>query len=262
VSSDLPLAGLRVVVTKARGSSAKLTEALESVGATVIEFPTIEIADPESWEPLDNALRECATGAYEWVVFASVNAVHKVMERLRASPESVFASVNVAAVGPVTAQALTDIGVKPALVPEKFTSEALSNEIGPGFGRMLFPRVADGPRTVVEAMMRLGWAVDEVPAYRNVVARPDSPEAVTIASAEFDVVTFTSGSTARNFAALISPRDVGLALQDPPTKKVVCIGPSTARVAREAGLRVDAVAGEYTVEGLVDAIIALQSDRL
>lgn len=259
MSSELPLAGIRVVVTRARGSSARLTEALEAAGATIIEFPTIEIADPESWEPLDNALRECATGEYEWVVFASVNAVQKVMQRLLADPESVFGGVKIAAVGWVTAEALSDLGVEPTLVPEKFTSEALSEEIGPGFGRMLFPRVADGPRTVIEGMMRLGWAVDEVPAYRNMVARPDVPEAATIASAEFDVVTFTSGSTAHNFAVLISPRDVGLAPQDPPLKKVVCIGPSTARAAREAGLRVDAVASEYTVEGLTEAIVALAS---
>jgi uroporphyrinogen III methyltransferase/synthase len=257
MSADLPLAGTRVVVTRARGGSAKLTEALESAGAIVIEFPTIEIADPESWEPMDNALRECALGGYEWVVFASVNAVEKVMGRLRASPETVFGSVKVAAVGSVTAEALVDLGVEPTLVPNKFTGEALSHEIGPGFGKMLFPRVADGPRTVIEEMMHLGWAVDEVPAYRNVVARPDAPEAVAIVAAEFDVVTFTSGSAARNFAALISPLDVGLALQDPSSKKVVCIGPSTARVAREAGLRVDAVASEYTVEGLIDAIVSL-----
>jgi uroporphyrinogen III methyltransferase / synthase len=258
MSDELSLAGTRVVVTRARGSSAKLTEALEAAGATVIEFPTIEIADPESWEPMDDALRECATGGYEWVVFASVNAVEKVMGRVKASPETVFGSVKVAAVGSVTAEALAGFGVEPTLVPEKFTTESLSNEIGPGFGRMLFPRVADGPRTVIESMMHLGWAVDEVTAYRNVVARPDSPEAATIVAAEFDVVTFTSGSTARNFTLMISPRDVGLAPQDPASKKVVCIGPSTARVAREVGLRVDAVATEYTVEGLVDAIASLQ----
>jgi uroporphyrinogen-III synthase len=254
---ELGLLGTRVVVTRARGGSAKLAEALEAAGAIVIEFPTIEIADPESWEPIDNALRECATGAYEWVVFASVNAVEKIMSRLKASPETVFGSVKVAAVGSVTAEVLTDLGVKPTLVPEKFTSEALSNEIGPGFGRMLFPRVADGPRTVIEAMMHLGWAVDEVTAYRNVVARPDAPEAAIIAAAEFDVVTFTSGSTARNFTAMISPRDIGLAPQDPASKKVVCIGPSTARIAREVGLRVDAVASDYTVDGLVEAIASL-----
>jgi uroporphyrinogen-III synthase len=257
MSTDLSLAGTRVVVTRARGGSAKLTEALESAGAIVIEFPTIEIADPESWEPMDDALGECATGGYEWVVFASVNAVEKVMSRLRASPTSVFGNVKVAAVGPVTAKTLSDLGVEPTLVPEKFTSEALSNEIGPGFGRMLFPRVADGPRTVIETMIHLGWAVDEVPAYRNVIARPDAPEGATIAAAEFDVVTFTSGSTARNFVAMISPRDVGLAPEDPPDKKVVCIGPSTARAAREAGLRVDAVATDYTVDGVIVAIASL-----
>jgi uroporphyrinogen III methyltransferase/synthase len=256
---EMPLTGTKVVVTRARGGSAKLIESLEAAGATIIEFPTIEIVDPEAWEPLDNALRDCAAGEYEWVLFASANAVERVLGRLRASPEQVFAGVKVAAVGPVTAEALVEHGVQPSVVPAKFTGEAVSNEIGPGFGRLLFPRVADGPRAGVEVIMRLGWAVDEVAAYRNVVARPDVPEAGAIAAGDFDVVTFTSGSTARNFATLISAGDIGLAPQDPPDKKVVCIGPSTARVAREAGLRVDAVANDYTVEGLVDAIIALHN---
>jgi uroporphyrinogen-III synthase len=261
VTPEGPLAGIRVVVTRARGGSVALTEALEAVGATVIEFPTIEIVDPESWEPLDTALKQCEAGEYEWIVFASVNAVDKVFARLEGNPPSAFSHVRVAAVGPSTAGALTGRGVEPDLVPARFTGEGLTDALGPGFGRLLFPRAADAPRALVDALMHLGWAVDEVTAYRNILGRADAPEAAVIVSAEFHFVTFTSASTAGNFAALIPPRDVGLSPQDPPGKKVVCIGPSTARAAREVGLRVDAIAEEHTIEGLVDAVIALHGIR-
>lgn len=245
-----PLFGLRVVVTRGRGQAGSLTAALEAHGAAVVEMPVIAIADPESWDDLDQSLRLLVEGFFKWVVFTSANAVDKVFERIdHAGLDSrALGRVKVAAVGSMTAGILEARGIRADLVPPEFTGAAVAAALGRGSGRVLLPRVEGAPGDLVEALSGAGWTVRQVTAYRNLPASGDSLGAAVVASGRFDVVTFTSASTVRNFLAIAG--------SPPETGHVACIGPVTAEAARSAGLRVDVVAEEHTVPGLVAALVA------
>jgi uroporphyrinogen-III synthase len=223
----------------------------------VVSLPTIAITGPESFAYLDAALRELAGGAYEWVVFLSANAVSQMMKRLRAlelAPSAV--GCRIAAVGPATADALATAGVSVDLQPDVSTAAGVTAALGAGRGRVLVPRAADAPADALDALRAQGWQVHEVTAYRTVTATEGAGTDV-VRRGEFDVVTFTSGSTVRGLATMVAPAEAGLAPQDSGARKVACIGPVTAQAASDLGFRVDAVAREQTAEGLAQAVVGL-----
>lgn len=242
------LQNLRVVVTRPADKAANLIALLEERGATALHVPTIAIADPASWDDLDAAIDRARAGAYDWVVFTSVNAVEKTLRRLR-SPDD-LSSLRVAAVGSATSGALERDGIRVDLVPEEFTGEAVASSLGRGSGRVFLPRVEGAPRAMVAALEQQGWAVDEVVAYRNVV--PD--EDVDLTADDFDAVTFASASAARNFARLSDLQALHITGDSQQHKVVACIGPKTAEEAQAVGIRVDVVAAIHTDEGLVGAL--------
>ena len=244
------LADVRVVVTRARHQASALARLLRRQGAHVLLVPVIDIAPPESWAPLDAALGRAAAGDLDWIVFTSANAVEAVLDREGAP--GALRSTRVAAVGRATAGALEERGRRADLVPSTFTGSSLASALGAGGGSVLVPRAEEAPRTIVEALLAAGWAVQEVTAYRNIVARR-SKDADVVSGGEFDAVTFTSGSTARNFAAVVGPPGA-LGLAPGGSKVVACIGPQTATVARASGYAVDVVAPEHTASGLVAAL--------
>lgn len=253
-----PLTGLRIVVTRARRQAGALSEHLEELGAEVIEMPVIEIADPESWSELDQSIRLLAEGFFKWVVFTSGNSVEKVFGRIaHASLDArAFGRSKVAAVGSTTAGLLAHHGIRADLVPAKFTAADVAGALGRGSGRILLPRAEGAPPDVVDALSSNGWNVREVVAYRNLPAGRDTPGASAIATRRFDVVTFTSASTVRNFLAVAgTPDTLGLEAGGGGNRAVACIGPVTAAAATEAGLRVDVVAEEHSVPGLVRALV-------
>jgi uroporphyrinogen-III synthase len=248
-----PLAGLRVVVTRAAPQSGELGRLLREQGAEPVFVPVIAIADPESWDELDRGLERLAAGGYAWVVFTSVNAVTKVFER--AGGRIALGGARVGAVGRATASALDARGTAPDLVPGSFTARALVDELGRGPGAVLVPRVAGAPPETIAALRAAGWMPDEVSAYRNLPAR-SSPATGDVRAGSFDILTLTSASSARNFClAVATPHELGL---DPEggAKLVACIGPRTAAAAAEVGFRVDVAAAEHTARGLVDALCA------
>jgi uroporphyrinogen-III synthase len=255
-----PLAGLRVVVTRSKEGAGDLAEKLRARGAEVVLAPVIEITDPESWSALDEAMERLRRGSYEWVLFVSSNAVTKVVER--AGGSGLLGGTRVAAVGPATAAALEEHGVHPEIVPESFDGATLARALGPGTGRLLLPRVAGGPRALLDRLTSLGWEVDEVDAYRNVPARPDAPGFDSVLRRDFDIVTFTSPSTVRNFVRVAAPTAVGIDPSSEACRSVACIGASTAEAARTAGVRVDVVASEHTLDGLVEAVCSLKDGSI
>lgn len=247
----------KVVVTRARDQAADLADLLEDAGAEVIYLPTIQIRNPRSWEPLDSALERLAAGEYEWMLLASRNAAMRVIARLRGKepgiPDGVKAGVG--AVGRKTRTALEDAGIEVDLVPRTFTGEALADALGPGKGKVLLPRVAGGPREIVEALEARGWEVDEVEAYINAVPYFKGAEYDKVKARDFDIVTFLSPSSATNFVKLLGgPSDLGLAPDSDGARQVACIGPKTEKRLRELDFRVDIVPNEHTAEALVKAL--------
>lgn len=252
-----PLTGRTVVVTRAAEQARRLVELLEAAGARVLLAPTIAIEPPPSWEPLDRALDGFAE--FTWAIFTSVNGVGMVDRRLRAraSTWAAFTHLKVAAIGPATAQALAEHGVHAAVVPEEFRAEGLvarlQGAIGP-HDRILLPRAAQTRDLLVRELAALGATVTEVPAYTT---RPVEENVATLRQAlaanTVDVVTFTSSSTARNFAGLFAD-DERARLLDCVT--VASIGPITARTAAEFGLATRIMPKAYTIPALAEAIAA------
>jgi uroporphyrinogen III methyltransferase/synthase len=245
---DRPLFGRRIIVTRAREQASGLVERLQALGAATVELPVIEIGEPAD---AGVALRAAAgrVGEYDWLTFTSANAVTRFFAALGVAglDTRALGGLRVAAIGPGTAEALAAAGIRADLVPERFVAESLLDAFPAGPGRVLLPRAAVARDALPAGLADRGWSVDVVEAYRTVVGRP-SPEALTAAESA-SAVTFTSSSTVTNYLAVAGDLPV------PPV--VACIGPVTAATARAAGLTVDVVAAEHTIDGLVAALVDL-----
>ena len=238
-----PLAGRTVLVTRPRPEAEALARLLARRGATAIVAPAIELVPVRS-AALARALAELEDGAFAWVTLTSPRTVDVLAEHL--TPGRLRAKI--AAVGDGTAERFRRWSRRdPDLVPEAFTIAALGRAFPKGSGRVLTPRADVAPEGLEDALARKGWSPTRVDAYRTRMPRSLPFEArAALRSGDVDAVTFTSASTVRGFV-----RAMGVVKGNP---KVVCIGPVTAREAREHGLRVHAVADPHTVDGLVAAL--------
>ena len=256
VRKRLPLAGRRIVITRPRAQAGEFVGLIERLGGRVVEFPTIEIVPPASYAPLDRAIREIKK--YQWIIFTSVNGVKHFWKRFiglkrRASD---LRGIRIAAIGPRTAKELESLGLAVDLLPRQYRAEAIAEKLGSGRAqgkRVLLPRAAEARDVLPLTLKRWGATVDVVEAYRTVAA---GGNAATLRSMlrrkEIDVVTFTSSSTVNYFAALFPEDDAPDLLQN---CLVACIGPITRETAERLGIRVDVVAGEFTIPGLMRVIV-------
>ncbi len=245
-----PLAGRTVVVTRSGRRAEGLVAALERAGAR-----TIELALTRQVDAADGgvALRAAAAvvGQYEWVVLTSVNAVDRFMAELRDA--RALGHALVAAVGPVTADALRLTGVEPDLVPAEHSARGLVESFpDPDVAgrRVLFPCADIAPDTIDAGLGEKGWAVRRVEAYRTVARAAPEPELLERVS-NADALTLTSTSAVDAFVALRTP--AGARLHSPP--HVVCIGPTTAAAARAAGLAGVHEAWGASADGIVAELV-------
>lgn len=250
---NLPLFGKRVVVTRAKAQASVLSDQLRALGAEPIEFPTIDIKPPKDWQPLDQAIEKL--GNYDWVIFTSVNGVRYFWERLERMGKDTrsLASAKIAAIGPATAGALHEKGILADLVPESYVSESLLDHMPQVKDRrILLPRANIARPKLAEGLRAAGAIVDEVAAYRTELGSQEKASRIkeAIENREIDVITFTSSSTVRNFIEI-----VGTLPSLPESITIACIGPITAQTARDNGFPVHVAANEYTIDGLVNALI-------
>jgi uroporphyrinogen III methyltransferase / synthase len=251
-----PLAGLTILVPRARDQASEFSALLRARGAEPLEVPTIEIRPVASTAALDQAVEELAVGRFDWVVVTSVNGVAALRARSDALGRgpAVLDHARVAAVGPATEAALREWGVAPDLVPAVATTEALGRAFPagrhapPGPGRVLLAR-ADLANPELAATLRgKGWETAEVVAYHTVpVGILDPAARRRLDAGEVDWVAFTASSTVQGFLQ-------GYGGPPPPGVQVAAIGPVTADSARSAGIRVAATATDHTIPGLVAAI--------
>jgi uroporphyrinogen III methyltransferase/synthase len=248
------LFGKRVLVTRSRSQASRLCTLLEQAGANPVELPTIEIGPLEDFSELDATLKNLTD--YQWVMFASANAVESVFERLELQGKDAraLAGMTVGAIGPATAQALSRRGITADFVPSRPVSEAVLKELS---GRdwqdvsVLLPAADIGRDELEKGLTEMGAKVNRLAAYRNVPVEGVSGLAKKAFLDGVDVVTFTSSSTVRNLVEMLDGDRAAL-----EASFIACIGPVTSATARELGLRVDLEATKHTVEGLVDALIS------
>lgn len=244
-ASQRALAGRTILVTRPIDQSRPLIADLRRSGARVIAAPTISIVPARS-AALTRALKDLAADEYAWITLTSRATVKVLAERLT-SPNDVRADV--AVIGDGTADAFRRWARRaPALQPPTFTTAALARAFPRGEGRVLCARADIAPAGLEDALAAKGWTPERVDAYRTRFARSLPPDArAALRAGEVDAVTFTSASTVRGFVSALG------AVRGTP--KVVCIGPVTAKQARDMGFSVAAVAKPHTMEGLVTALV-------
>ena len=238
------LAGRTILVTRPAEQADPLVRALERRGSRVLVAPTIRLVPARS-AALTTALTELAAGRFDWITLTSRTTVDVLHGRL-ASPRDVRAKV--AVIGEGTASAFRRWARRrPDLQPTTFTTTALARAFPRGSGRVLCARADIAPEGLEVALERKGWEAVRVDAYRTILATSLPRESRdAFRRGDVDAVTFTSASTVRGFVSAL-----GAAKGAP---KVVCIGPVTARAARDVGLRPAAVANPHTIDGLIAAL--------
>ena len=260
-ASPKPLAGLRILVGRARHQASALSAGLKELGAEVIEIPFIEIRPPRSFRTLDSALKRIAD--YDWLILTSVNGVDAVASRfkhLNIKPESVN-SVQVAAIGPSTRDAAEKLGLKVAIVPNQYVAESVVESLrGKAENKRVLLARAKVARDVIPRELRnMGATVDVVDAYETVVPKASQQQIRALmkdSELRPHIVTFTSSSTVRNFIQLCGAHT--------PVREDVqfaSIGPITSATLRELGMPVHIEAREYTIPGLIEAIVHAGTSR-
>ena len=236
-----PLYGRRIVIT--RPEAGRMAGELERLGAEVTIVPLVEIR-PAEGRALEDAIDTMSS--YDWVVLTSVNGVAAVAQGLA----GLAGSTHVAAVGPVTAEAIREHGVEPA-----FTASRASDDIAAGLGeiggmRVLLPQADIAEPHLADELRAKGAEVDAVVAYRTVLIEPPMWGILPLRIA--DAVVLASGSACRSLAAAGGAGGGAM---------LVCIGPKTAKVAREVGLKVGLVADETTSDGIIRALVDEFGDK-
>jgi uroporphyrinogen-III synthase len=264
VTSQHPLTGKRILVTRARLQAGQLSSELTALGAEVIEIPTIEILPPRSFEALDTALRNLQQ--YQWLIVTSANTVRSIRDRVAALDlaASNFSHLKIAAIGSATAHALQETGLCVTLTPKEYVAESLLAAIGDQARntRVLIARAAIARDIIPAALTQTGAQVDVIDAYRNIIPETSSTRITEIFAPgqhSPDAATFTSSSTVTNFFQLL--RAAGL--NQPPEKtRAISIGPITTRTLRDHNWQPAAEANPHDIPGLIDAVVrALNAER-
>lgn len=265
-----PLRGVRVLVGRARHQAGALSAELRKQGASVIEIPFIEIRKPRSFKPLNSSLRNLHT--YDWLILTSVNGVEAMWERMsrlglsldgnRERHHSQRDRVRVAAIGPATKNAIEQRGTRVDVVPREYVAESVVRSLKSKVKgkRVLLVRAKIARDVIPQELRRAGAQVDVVEAYETVVparSRLRLRQVMNNPRRRPHVVTFTSSSTVKNFVELIGVRtSSGSAAAQLRGIRTASIGPVTSATLREFGLSVDIAAEEFTIPGLVSAIVS------
>ena len=253
-----PLFGKRIVVTRAREQASGFMQELSSLGAECIQFPTIEIIPPDSWEPLDTAISELES--YHWLLFTSVNGVKYFLKRLYSSGKDIrdLKGIKIGAIGPKTADQWHQLGIKPDLIPDEYRAEAVVETFKKWDTqgvRILVPRAAKAREILPNQLQKMGAQVDVVDAYKTVSPTENTAGVRNmLEEGTIHMVTFTSSSTVTNFVDMFGPEKQRLTGEWMKGVKVACIGPITADTARGQGFSVDLMPSDYTIEALTRAI--------
>jgi len=254
-----PLYGKGVVVTRAREQASESAALLEEMGASVIQFPTIEIKPLNDYSHVLETIRNLSE--YRMIIFTSVNGVEHFCAQLAKSGLDcrAFAGLIVAAIGPATADALRGVGLEPDFIPQKYVAESVAEGLTAFYGaslasmRVLLPRAKEARDVLQDTLRAVGAQVDILPVYETVPVKTRKEEVLEkLAAGEIQCITFGSSSTVTNFLSLIPVAT----LQQYPALKLACIGPVTAATLEQAGLTCHIQPEEYTIPGLAAALAA------
>jgi uroporphyrinogen-III synthase len=254
-----PLAGTRILVGRARHQAGSLSASLRSLGAAVIEIPFIEIRKPHSYQSLDTALQNIKT--YDWLILTSANGVEAMWARVRKLriTRRNLKHLQIAAIGPATKKAIVKHGLKVKMVPEEFVAESVVKGLRDKVKdkRVLLIRAKVARDVIPDELRAAGAQVDVVEAYETVVPEKSRLRLRALmknSERRPHIITFTSSSTAKNFVELLGNSNVR---RQRWLKQIqlASIGPVTSATLRKLQLPVAIEAREFTMGGLIRAIV-------
>jgi uroporphyrinogen-III synthase len=250
------LSGVRVLVGRAKHQAGALSAELRKHGATVLEIPFIQIRPPRSFKPLDSALKHLAS--YDWLILTSVNGVEAMWKRLHklGGRNETLSRLRIAAIGPATKKAIEQRGEKVDVVPKEYVAESVVRSLRRRVNgkRVLLVRAKVARDVIPRELRNAGAQVDVAEAYETVVPQSSRRRVRAVLRnprRRPHVVTFTSSSTVRNFVALLGGRGA----MSVDGIRMASIGPVTSSTLREFGLPVHITAKEFSIPGLVDAMV-------
>ncbi|HST10402.1 MAG TPA: uroporphyrinogen-III synthase [Terriglobales bacterium] len=251
-----------MLVGRARHQAGSLSAQLRSLGANVLEIPFIEIRPPRSFHQLDTALQNLA--AYDWLVLTSVNGVEAMWERMKKLrlTKKALAHLKIAAIGPATKKAIENRGSSVHVVPKEYIAESVVKSLRRRVKgkRVLLVRAKVARDVIPTELRKAGAQVDVFEAYETVVpssSRTRLRAALRSARRKPHVITFTSSSTVKNFLTLLEG-DRRRSRKRPDHLEgitLASIGPVTSATLRDLHLGVDVEARQYTIPGLIAAIV-------
>lgn len=251
-----PLFGRRILVSRPAHQAAGFAEKIEALGGEPFIFPVIDIVKPDDSGPLDKAVREVEK--FDWLIFTSVNGVEYFFRSMWALKQDIrkLAGARICAIGPKTRQAVEQRGLLVDYVPDEYVAEAVIDGIKQfdmAGKKVLLPRADIARNVLPEKLTEMGALVEAVHAYKTIPGSGDADKLVDLLSqGKLHIATFTSSSTVKNFMVKLPP-DAGQSMLKDVT--IACIGPITAQTARDLGLTVHVEAEEYTIDGLLEAIL-------
>jgi len=264
----LPLLGLRVLVGRARHQASGISSSLRDLGAQVLDIPFIEIRKPRSYQALNSALQNISI--YHWLILTSVNGVESLWERAQklGLDRKCLAHLKIAAIGPATKRAIEDHGVRVDVVPKEYIAESVVASLRRKVKgkRVLLVRARVARDVIPRELNKLGARVETVEAYETVVPQSSRKRLRAVLKSvkkRPNVITFTSSSTVKNFVALLGKDRRRLdQIKQLEGVNLASIGPVTSSTLRGLGLRVDIEAREYTIPGLIKAIVVHQKKQI
>lgn len=251
-----PLWGQRVLVTRSRDQASIFSKMIHDLGGEPIEFPTIDIIQPDDYTPLDKAI--AAIEDFDWIIFTSVNGVQAFYERLlfKKMDFRQLKGVRICAIGPKTREELEKYGLLVDYVPGEYRAEAIIERMqGEDLKgkKILLPRADIARKILPESLKVMGADVHEVIAYKTVKGNGQLNNIKDLLTdKKITIITFTSSSTVKNFISMFDKNELPELLKG---IKLASIGPITTRTAVELGLSIDIEATEYTLDGLLQAIL-------
>ncbi|MBT3387699.1 MAG: uroporphyrinogen-III C-methyltransferase [Desulfobacula sp.] len=252
-----PLFGKRIVITRARAQASNLVSMLARLGAHCIEIPSIRIVPPQDLDSLKKSIEDISK--YDWLVFTSVNGVKFFFDTLfdMGRDVRVLGHLKFACIGPVTKERLRDFGITSDILPQTYRAESVIDAFSMveiKDKKVLLPRAKKARTILPEELTKMGARVDEVTAYETRLDVEGKEELISLLeSNEIDAVTFTSSSTVSNFMSMLESKDTKKLLKNVVTAS---IGPITSDTARSLDIEPAIEAKEYTIQGLVDSLIA------
>jgi uroporphyrinogen III methyltransferase/synthase len=248
-----PLSGKSVLITRAKDQSSTFAKWLKKFGAEVIEFPTIEIVPPSNWKKVDQALDKLSQ--FHWIIFTSANGVKFFFERVREKKKRFPSLLRVCAIGPATAKALKKRGIRIDFIPKEFIAESILK----GFEkknikgkRIIIARAKKARDVLPKELRNMGAEVEVVETYQTINPKGGKTRLKNILKNQrIDVIAFTSSSTVNHFIKMLKGENIKRLLKN---IFIACIGPITAKTAKDLGLQVHIQPDEFTIPSLTHAI--------